>query len=195
MTIEKGQPWGEPVDRPDDLLVVDSDAAVASAIIDDPAHPIGVSGGDLHRSLGSPAPRREMQRLPIDLLSCRFDGRSTVAVAHVVIRGSWWRGPIVAVMNVDHVGDWNVAPRAHPNDGRCDVVEVAATMTVRERWQAARRLAGGTHVPHPAITTAAVRERSWEFERPMTVWVDGVRAGTARTASIAVVSDAGAVYV
>ena len=29
-------------------------------------------------------------------------------------------------MNVDRLGRWDVAPRAHPNDGRADVVEVAA---------------------------------------------------------------------
>lgn len=195
MTIEKGRPWGDPVDRPDDLLVVDSDAALVLALVDEGARPVGVSGGDLHVSLGSPPDRRAMQRLPLDLLKCKFDDRSAVAVAHVVMRSSWWRGPIVAAMNVDHVGDWNVAPRAHPNDGRFDVVEVAPSMSFRDRWQARRRLAGGTHVPHPAITTSSASERSWQFDRAMTVWVDGVRAGTARSVSIEVVPDAGTVYI
>ena len=195
MTIEKGQPWGTAARRPDDLLVVDSDAAVARSLIDAPHRPVGVSAGDLHRSLGSPAPRTEMQRLPVDLLTCRFDGHTEVALAHVVMRSSWWRGALVAAMNVDHLGDWNVAPRAHPNDGRVDVVEVAPTMTVRERWQARGRLPSGTHLPHPAITTASVRERSWEFDQAVTVWVDGVRAGRARSVSVEVVPDAGTVYI
>lgn len=195
MTIAKGQPWGVAVDRPDDLLVVDSDAALALALVDGGGRPVGPSAGDLHRSLGSPPPRREMQRLPIDLLTCRFGERTAVAVAHVVMRSSWWRGPIVAAMNVDHVGRWNVAPRAHPNDGRVDVVEVTSSMTARERWQARSRLPDGTHVPHPAITTSAVRERSWQFDRAMTIWVDGVRSGSARTVTIEVVPDAGEVFV
>jgi YegS C-terminal NAD kinase beta sandwich-like domain len=195
MTIEKGQPWGSAVDRPDDLLVVPSDAALAEALVADPGRPVGLSGGDLHRSLGSPPPRNDMQRLPIDLIRCRVGERTVVAAAHVVMRSGWWRGPIVAVMNVDHLGDWNVAPRAHPNDGRVDVVEVAPSMTMRERWQARSRLPGGTHVPHPAITTGSVRERSWEFERSLTVWADGLRVGTASTVSIEVVPDAGAVYI
>jgi len=195
MTIAKGQPWGVAVDRPDDLLVVDSDAALARALVDGTGRPVGPSDGDLHRSLGSPRPRRRMQRLPVDLLTCRIGEHTAVAVAHVVIRSSWWRGPIIAAMNVDHVGHWNVAPRAHPNDGRVDVIEVASTMTVRERWQARGRLPAGTHVPHPAIVTSAVHTRSWQFDREMTVWVDGVRAGSARTVTVEVVPDAGEVFV
>ena len=195
MTIEKGRPWGSAVERPDDLLVLDSDAALARALVDDPDRPAGVSAGDVHRSLGSPSTRREMQRLPIDLITCRFDDRTAVAVAHVIMRGSWWRGPIVAAMNVDHLGDWNVAPRAHPNDGRVDVLEVAPSMTVRERWQARGRLSGGTHLPHPAISTSSVRERTWTFDRELGVWIDGVRAGTARTVSIEVQPDAAAIHI
>jgi hypothetical protein len=195
VTIEKGQPWGVAVDRPDDLLVVDSDAALALALVDRPGRPVGPSAGDLHRSLGSPPARREMQRLPVDLLVCRFDERTTFAIAHVVMRSGWWRGPVVAAMNVDHLGSWNVAPRAHPNDGRVDVVEVAASMNVRARWQARCRLPAGGHVPHPAIAVSTTRERSWQFDRDMTVWVDGVRAGTARTVSIEVLPDAGEVLI
>lgn len=195
MTIEKGQPWGSAVDRPDDLLVVDSDAALAAALVEQPGRPVTVAAGDVHRSLGSPPPRRAMQRLPIDLITCRVGARAVTGVAHVVIRSGWWRGPIVAAVNVDHVGDWNVAPRAHPNDGRADVVEVSPAMTLRQRWQARNRLPGGTHLPHPAITTSAVRQRSWHFDRPLTVWVDGVRVGASDTVSIEVVPDAGTVYI
>ena len=195
MTIRKGEPWGVAVDRPADLIVVDSDAALARALVAGDDRPVGPSGGDLHRSLGSPRPRRRMQRLPVDLLRCRIDEREAVAVAHVVIRSGWWRGPIIAAMNVDHVGRWNVAPRAHPNDGRVDVIEVASTMTVRQRWQARGRLPAGTHVPHPAIATSAVRLRTWQFDREMTVWVDGVHSGSARTLTVEVVPDAGEVFV
>ena len=58
------------------------------------------------------------------------------------------------MLNADRIGAWDVAPRAHPNDGQLDVVEVDASMGLRDRWQASRRLATGTHVPHPAIHTA-----------------------------------------
>ena len=87
------------------------------------------------------------------------------AVAHVVARRSWWRGRIVAVFNCEHLGRWDVAPRGHPNDGLAEVLDVDATMTLRQRLQAWRRLPSGTHVPHPAISVSRGPTASWEFAR------------------------------
>jgi diacylglycerol kinase family enzyme len=123
------------------------------------------------------------------------DGVLAVAVAHVVVRGSWWRGPILAVCNVAYIGDWNVAPRAHPNDGRFDVVMVASGMSVRHRWQARTRLALGTHVPHPDITIRTGTEASWEFERPRRVWIDGVEWGEVSALTVTIEPDAYTLYV
>jgi hypothetical protein len=195
MTIRKGQPWGDPVERPADLLVTASDAELSAALDGGPDRPIGVSAGDLHRSLGSPPDRREMQRLPIDAIVVTVDGHRYTAVAHMVVRRSWWRGRVVAAMNVDHLGSWNVAPRAHPNDGRLDLIEVDAAMGPRERWQARARLPSGTHVPHPRIRTWTATEAAWEFDRPQAVWVDGVRVAAARSVTVAVAPDAFVVVV
>ena len=195
MTIQKGEPWGEAVDRPGDLLVADADVAVAQAFRDRTAEAVGLSGGDLYRAVGSPPPRPEMQRLPIDVLDVAADGREFVAVAHVVARRGWWRGRIVAVMNVDHLGEWNVAPRAHPNDGRFDVVDVDPAMSVRQRWQARGRLVAGTHVPHPKIAVRTGTEMTWSFDRPCRIRVDGEDVTEARELSIVVRPDAFAVVV
>ena len=119
---------GRSVERPNDLHIVDTDAALADAVRSGVVVPVGLSGGDLHR-VGSPSPRATMQRLPVDVLDVIADERDFIAVAHVVARRSWWRGRVLAVMNVDHLGDWNVAPRAHPNDGRFDVIDVDQEMT------------------------------------------------------------------
>lgn len=193
MTIRKGEPWGIEVDRPEDLLVVDTDAGLADAL--EVGRPLALSGGDLYRSLGEPASRARMQRVDVDLLRVTADDTTHTAVAHVVARRSWWWGPIVAVMNVDHLGDWNVAPRAHPNDGFADVVEVDARMGVRQRWQAHSRLGHGTHVPHPSISTRRVRDRTWRFERPLRLWVDGEPRGEVSDLSIDVVADAFALHI
>ena len=98
-------------------------------------------------------------------------------------------------MNTDHRGPWDVAPRAHPNDGRADVVEVDPSMGVRARWEARRRLPTGTHVPHPAIRTERVTERSWRFDRPLGLWVDAVGRGTVRSLRIAVDPDGAVVHI
>ena len=57
-------------------------------------------------------------------------------------------------MNVDRLGHWDVAPRAHPNDGRVDVVEVDAAMS------AARPLAGPPAAADAAPTCPTRRSAS-----------------------------------
>lgn len=191
MTIRRGEEWGVPVDRPDDLALVSNDHELASIVgSNGRSRALTAGGGDLHRSLGSPGVRPTMLRVPIDLMHVTADGTEHVAVAHVVARRGWWRGPIVAAMNVDHLGEWNVAPRAHPNDGRFDVVEVAASMGLRARWQAYRRLPQGTHVPHPQIDARTATSADWEFRRPMALWLDGERLGEVRRLRVDLEPDA-----
>ena len=194
MTIRKGEPWGAEVARPTELLVVGSDRELAAEVARGSERPIGVAAGDVYAAVGSPAARDPVYLLPMDALRVEADGRSYLAVAHVLARRSWWRGRIVAVMNVGHRGTWNVAPRAHPNDGRMEVIEVAAAMTLRQRLQARARLEAGTHVPHPHIATRSVPEASWRFDRPMRVWVDGSPVGPVRDLRVAVDADAFAVH-
>jgi hypothetical protein len=210
MTIKPGQAWGRPVPRPPDLLVVHSDAELARALSlpQGQARPIGVGGGDLARTLGvtsatadTSASRPTVNEYLIDLLEVCLDGAETpiVACAHVVARspwsgGHWLRGRILVVTNAEFIGEWDIAPRGHPNDGRVEVVDVQASMSVRERLAARRRLPAGTHLPHPSIATGSVRTGSWQFERPLEVVVDGRRVGRASTLSIGVRSDAATVY-
>ncbi len=198
MTIRRGETWGEAVPVPDGLVDVASDADLAARIERGEERPMRLVGGDLLRTLGGRSTGPGLQRVPIDVLRVDADGRRTTAVAHVVARDRrWagWRGPVVAVMNTDHRGPWDVAPRAHPNDGRADVVEVDPSMGVRARWEARRRLPTGTHVPHPAIRTERVTERSWRFDRPLGLWVDAVGRGTVRSLRIAVDPDGAVVHI
>jgi hypothetical protein len=194
VTIRPGEEWGTEVDRPPELVTVSGDAALAERLLTDERPPLAVSAGDLHRALGSPGERKVVQRVPIDRLQVTADGRRLSAVAHVVARGRWWRGPIIAVMNVDHLGRWNVAPRAHPNDGRFDVVEVAATMSLRRRWQARSRLPLGTHVPHPEIAVRTATHAEWLFDRPLQLWLDGERHGSVGRLSVTIEPDAFALH-
>ena len=199
MTIRRGEEWGTTVPRPPGLVVLASDAALAEYVAAGGESPCTLSGGDIHRSLGSPAERDPVMRLPMDALEVELDGRRILAVAHVVVRPSgrlgWWRGPLLAVMNTDHVGEWNVAPRAHPDDGRFDVVEVSPSMRLRDRWQARARLAQGTHLPHPDITVRTADTAEWAFERPRLVVVDGVPRGTVNGLVVRLSPDRFAIHV
>ena len=198
MTIRRGQPWGETVPPPDDLVTVTSDADLARLVEAGERRPIRIVGGDLLASLGGAAADGQVRELPLDIIEGRADGEEFIAVAHVVARSpgrtGWWRGPIVAVANVDHLGRWDLAPRAHPNDGLLDVVEVDTAMSVRARWQAWRRLPTGTHVPHPSIRTTRTTAASWDLDHPTALWVDGVERGRVRSLAVTVRPDHVIVY-
>jgi hypothetical protein len=199
MVVERGAAWGTPGPLPDDGVVVRSDAE-ARAIAErcrragEPVPPLGLLGGDLCRTLGGRGDEArlrspEANRLPVDLGAVLIDGRLHWFVAHLIARRGWWRGRIVAAMNAEYVGPWDVAPRSHPNDGRLDTLD--ADLPFGDRLKARRRLATGSHVPHPGIRERRVDAAQFEFGEPMTVWLDGVRLeGSARRLSVRVERDA-----
>jgi hypothetical protein len=198
VTVKRGAPWGHDVTTRVDPVVVDSDAALATALSNGVEQAVLNRGGDLHRTLGSPT-GPATRRLPIDVMEVTADGHGFTAVANVLARRrgrlGWWRGRIVAVMNADHIGSWDVAPQAHPNDGWLDVVEVDAAMSRRARWQAWRRLDTGTHVPHPDIATCRARDVSFSFDPPLALWVDAVDRGEVHALRVRVEPDAAEIYI
>lgn len=196
MTIRRGEQWGSEYPGGTTPRVAASDADLVAMIIDDPSAAYSVSAGDLHRTVGRPPDGRGTSwRLPIDLLEVRTETSSHVAVAHVTIMRSWWRGPLVFVCNVDHIGAWNIAPRAHPNDGRFDVVSVGASMSVRDRLEFRRRLPTGRHVPHPAVTVTSTTAWEWRNAAGARVRVDGVDIGRRTVVEVSIRADAAAVLV
>jgi len=193
VTIRRGEPWGEAVPRPDDVPTMDDDAA-ASAAVSRGVRSFVLRGGDLARTMGRGSGADEtVVMAPVDLLRVRADGDTTVAVAHVVARRrwiGWWRGPVLLAMNAQFLGDYDVAPRSHPNDGRVDVLTVAPTMSLRHRVQARRRARTGTHLPHPQMTMTQAPLHRATFETPVHVWVDGRRWRTCTELVVEVESDA-----
>jgi hypothetical protein len=199
VTIRPGQAWGETVDPPPGLVTVADDADLAAHVGRQEAGPVLVAGGDLLRTLGGPSRDGRVRRYRLDLLWVVVDGGPAVpAVAHVIARAPgpmrWWPGPLWAACNVSHVGRWDVAPRAHPNDGRLDVVEVDAAMSWRARLQAARRLPSGRHVPHPAIRVGRAARATFAPGRPVAVFVDGRELGRAERVDVMITPDAGWVH-
>ncbi|MEQ1698893.1 MAG: hypothetical protein ABMA25_02235 [Ilumatobacteraceae bacterium] len=201
MTIRKGEPWGEATESPGDLRVVATDRAAREWVVAQEGRtllPVGLGGGDLAHTLGGGTTGRfpgTVVKAPIDLLRVQADdGRTTVAVAHVIARRSWWRGEVFFAMNAQYVGEYDVAPRSHPNDGKVDTLRVSADMSWRERLQAKGRARTGTHLPHPKLTARQSPLAEARFQRPLVVWVDGVRWGTAAGLTITVEPDALTVY-
>jgi hypothetical protein len=198
VTIRKGEAWGERGSLPADGIVVRSDAEARAVVTaahraDEPLPPLGLLGGDLCRALGGTGDEGRLRSpdattVPVDLGAVLVDGRLHWFVAHLVTRRRWWRGRVVAVMNAQHLGPWDVAPRGHPNDGRLDVLD--ADLPLGDRWKARSRLRSGTHVPHPAITERHVTALQLELAPGTHVWLDGEDVGPARSLSIRVEPDA-----
>lgn len=199
MSVERGADWGERSRPPDDLRVFDDPLAALDLITEirrtgGALPPIGLTGGDLVRTLGGPTSpdlRRadEALHVRVDLGAVLADGALYWFLAHLVARRSWLRGRIVVAANAAFVGEWNIAPRAHPGDGRLDTVEVT-DMSLGDRIKARRRLASGTHEPHPDITVRRPKAAQFDFGRPTKVRLDGRAIGSARTLSVRVEPDA-----
>jgi hypothetical protein len=200
VTVEKGVDWGGTGPVPDDLVLVRTDAEARAAVVaarasGGPLPTLGLLGGDLARTLGGGrdgagdgSRLREAGTLAtVDLGVARLDGVAHPFVAHLVARRSWWRGRVVAVMNAQFLGAWDVAPRAHPGDGRLDVLD--GDLGLGDRWKARRRLPAGTHVPHPGIEQRRTASWSTTFARPTPVHLDGTAVVTARTVVVEVEPD------
>lgn len=198
MTVRKGEPWGGSGALPDDGIVVDSDLAARRVVTDArrgnrPVPPLGLLAGDLARTCGASGREDRLrgpgaQILPVDLGEVLVDGALHFFVAHLVARRSWWRGPVVAAMNAQFLGDWDVAPRSHPGDGRLDLLQ--ADLSIGDRLKARTRLRSGTHVPHPGISERRVKAVQLDLAPGTDVWLDGERVGEARALSVRVVPDA-----
>ena len=195
MPIAKGEAWGAPGDLPEGGVIVLSDAEAAAVLHAArnerrPFPALGLLGGDLRRTLGGGASRgRELQgvRFTIDLGEALLDGRLHFFVAHLVARTRLWTRAFVA-MNGQSVGDWNLGPRAHPNDGLLDTYDVHLP---RGQLLAVRaRLHHGAHLPHPDIKERRTAAMQIELDRPLPVRLDGVTSGKARVISVRVQPDA-----
>jgi hypothetical protein len=209
VTIRKGRDWGEQGALAPDAPVLDSDRAGArllqAALDAGAALPeLGLVGGDLHRSLGSPRHSAgdlydgAGMRLPIDVGTVRLDGGAPqVFLAHLVAtarRGAaLWSSRTLVVMNGTFRGELDLGPRAHPNDGRLDVTD--GELPIQERRRGRRRARTGSHLPHPALHERRVRELSVTADDRWHVWVDDELIGSARTLALTCVADATTVVV
>ncbi|HUR77713.1 MAG TPA: hypothetical protein VMZ22_07185 [Acidimicrobiales bacterium] len=191
MTIKPGQPWGQTAVMPDDAVAVRSDRGISRALEEArlsgtssfPA--FGLLGGDLCRTLGGTG--RLDTVFPLDAGEVLVDGRHHYFAAHVVARRNGWRDFVVA-MNAQWIGDWNLGPKAHPNDGIVDAYEGHLGLF---EWRKVRaRLPTGSHLPHPRISATRSKAVSFEFTSDYEVFIDGEAVARARHLAIRIEPDA-----
>lgn len=202
MTIRKSNEWGRVIARPEVIESCNSDAAVAKIVTHCKQGSVTIphiclTGGSLAASLGDSLAlsSTKVHELPIDLLHVDYrttNGirRTSVAANSVVMRRKWWFGQIVAITNGGYLGPWEIAPRAHPNDGVFDVVEVAADMSFRQRQIARRRLPLGRHMPHPSISQRQSRSDTWIFTAPIGLYLDEEFVGRITQVHVTIEPDA-----
>ncbi|NNC79977.1 MAG: hypothetical protein HKN94_07460 [Acidimicrobiales bacterium] len=200
MTIKKGEEWGTVGTLPQGSPIASSNRDLFELINTGGSldGPIGLTGGDLARTTGATASGADLYGegrplLPIDIGTVALDDEDRFFAAHVVIRSRWWSGPVTAVLNVSFVGEWNVAPRSHPNDGRLDLVE--ATLGWGDKIKARSRLRSGTHVPHPGISIRRVRTATVDVPPGHGVWVDGVAQPGVRRVVCGIRADAATIVI
>jgi hypothetical protein len=195
VTIRKGEDWGVVGPRPDATIVVATDAQ-ARAIVE-PARranreipPLYLRGGDLARTVGAGpgVVRDETRLLPCDLGAAMLDGRLFWFVSSLVAGEPLRRGRSFVAMNAAWLGELNIAPKAHPNDGLLDTLDM--TMSLTQGRQARKRARLGDHLPHPSITTLRAAAVQVELARPLPVRLDGEVIGSFRNISVRAEPDA-----
>lgn len=198
MSTAKGRDWGEVGPIPGDAVFAATDseaaAAVAAARRDgQPAPPVVLTGGDLARTLGAADQGQRANgpatgaRVRVDMGAALVDGRLFWFAAHLVARRSWWRGRVLVVANAAFMGRGNVAPRAHPGDGRLDILD--GRLRLGDRIKARSRLRAGAHVPHPGIGQRRVAAAQFDLDPALDVYADGRPLGRAAAISVRVEPD------
>ena len=203
MTISKHLEWGRDILKPEDLVICQDDAAASrllTGLIGESKHLpiIAIKSSKLARALGTNGAQLEsksMRALPFDLIKINFTKSSNekvmvIAIGYALLRNSWWRGEITAVLNTSFIGDWDCAPRSHPNDGKFDVVTVGSQMRPMQRLIASRRLRLGTHLPHPQISTHQATNLELFSSALSNLFVDGQRFAKVSQFSFTLLPDA-----
>jgi len=198
MTISKHGLYGTPVSRPTTLHVLQSDLEIAQHYSSgDTATTCTVTQGSIAQSLGissgriqAPEPNQQMTLVNIDLL--QIDYRTTtslnanananakssttsriVVAGTIAIQNRTLLSTCLILSNSGLLRSRDVLPRAHPNDGFVDVLEVDPKISIRQRAIAWRRSATGSHLPHPSFRVSRSIDFQWSGS-PAHMIADGV---------------------
>ncbi len=197
MNIEKGRSWGSLSPLPPEGVIIKTNKELLEKVNDCKRQGIdlptfGLLGGDLWRTLGG---RRAEERLyggeattlDIDLGCALLDGKIFWFCAHMFI-GSKLKGEKIFISNVAHYGKTNPAPKAHPGDGKFDMLEVK--LSPFQTFKAVKRVSAGTHIPHPGIKYKQVSSEQFSFGKKLSIEIDGKNIGKFSTVSIRIENEA-----
>ena len=213
MTIRKLEPYGIQASRPLNLVTRQSDYELAlhftshdraipcTVIQGGIAQSLGITG-DVQRDLTSHATHLDQQMTRVDLDLLQIDYRTVASGENslqIVVAGTLslqLRTPLSTFLIFSNSGYWrerDLLPRAHPNDGFVDVLEVDPNITARQRALAWRRSKTGSHLPHPHLRVSRTTDFQWSG-RPSNMIADGVAFNEVVWLQCTVLADAMDIY-
>jgi hypothetical protein len=210
--LRHGQPWGRPPTGPPDAEVAGDDADLARFVAGNRGAMVRFRPSvrsDVARALGLGPDAAGTTEVALDTLVLDTGATAVNAVivgrppdrlrwtsrhlsTSITVDGRLWfenLATTVVVASGQFVHGADLVPRGHPGDGWAEVQ--VYELARKERSAMRRRLASGTHVPHPRIHTTRARHVEIELARPVPLEVDGHRQG--RTRRLSVTLDPGAV--
>ena len=213
MTISKHGSYGTPVSRPPTLNVLQSDLEIAQHYVSGhTATPCTVTNGSIALSLGISSElnfrdsesNQQMTLVDIDLLQIDFRTRppstaNSSTSSRIVVAGTiaiQHRTPLSTCLILSNSGILHardVLPRAHPNDGFVDVLEVDPKISIRQRAIAWSRSATGSHLPHPNFRVSRSIDFQWSGS-PAQMIADGVTYKGVVWLQCTVLADAMSIY-
>ena len=175
------------------LNVLQSDLEIAQHYVSGhTATPCTVTNGSIALSLGISSEmnfrdsesNQQMTLVDIDLLQIDFRTRppstaNSSTSSRIVVAGTiaiQHRTPLSTCLILSNSGilrSRDVLPRAHPNDGFVDVLEVDPKISIRQRAIAWSRSATGSHLPHPNFRVSRSIDFQWSGS-PARMIADGV---------------------
>ena len=191
MTIGRLSPYGTSVVRPQHLGVLRSDREIANDYLKGDQRAFNtVIQGSIAQALGITSNVSEsndhalVTHVLLDLLQVEFGTTDThdkptsiVVAGSIVLQHRTLLKTHLIISNSGIVRGRDVLPRAHPNDGYVDVLEVDEAITTRQRLSAWRRATTGSHLPHPQLRASRSTEFEWSGRASRMVADDVTFAG------------------
>ena len=116
------------------------------------------------------------------------------AAAHIRV-GYFLLGECHLLCNVAMFRGRRVFQKSHPNDGKIEVLTIERDMKLRQRLLAIMRVRKGSHLPHPHLKIWQTTAEVIHFQRPLPIFIDGVKVTTSDTLRISVIPDAINIYI
>lgn len=188
MTIRKFGSYGTPTSRPSNLVTKQSDVEVAQHFSsDNRGTPCTVTDGSIAQAFGinrdssvhSSQLDQPMTLVDIDLMQIEYRTNTSKITSSLIVAGSLTMQKLTALStslilsNSGILHGRDVLPRAHPNDGFVDVLEIDPKIRLRQRVLGWHRSKTGSHLPHPHFQVSRTNDFQWSGS-PSRMIADGV---------------------